>query len=62
MAYATLQNVYDIIGQAMTSATNTVVNGGAVPLWSFGKSKNPNTIPTDVVQQYLTFEIGRAHV
>jgi hypothetical protein len=55
MAYATLQNVYDIIGQAMTSATNSVVNGAAVPLWSFGKSKNANTIPDDVVYQYLTF-------
>lgn len=55
MAYATLQNVYDIIGQAMTTATATVANGSPVPLWTFGKTKNPNTIPIDVVNQYLTF-------
>jgi hypothetical protein len=39
MAYATLQHVYDIIGQALTSATASVVNGQPVPLWQFGKSK-----------------------
>jgi hypothetical protein len=55
MAYATTQDVYDIIAQAMTSATNTVVNGEPVPLWTFGKVKNNNSIPDTVVQQYLSW-------
>lgn len=55
MAYATLTQVYDIIAQAMTSATNSVVNGQPVPLWTFGKSKDKNVIPDDTVLQYITW-------
>jgi len=55
MAYATLQNVYDIIAQAVTSATAPVVNGQPVPLWQFGKSRNQNNIPEDTVYQYLSW-------
>lgn len=53
MPYATAQNVYDIIAQAMTSATANVVNGQPVPLWTFGKTKNNNSVPDSVVEQYL---------
>lgn len=55
MAYATLQNVYDIIGQALTSATAPVVNGQPVPLWQFGKSKSQNNVPEETVYQYLSW-------
>jgi hypothetical protein len=55
MAYATLQNVYDIIAQALTSATASVVNGQPVPLWQFGKSSNQNNIPPETVYQYLSW-------
>jgi phage gp36-like protein len=55
MAYANSQNVYDIIAQAMTSATSPVVNGQPVPLWTFGKAKSNNNIPDTVVEQYLSW-------
>jgi len=55
MAYTTLSLVYDILAQSMTSATNKIVNGQPVPLWSFGKSKDGNVIPDDVVLQYITW-------
>lgn len=55
MAYATPQNVYDIVAQALTSATSSVVNGQPVPLWTFGKTKSNNSIPDTVINQYLTW-------
>lgn len=55
MGYTTTQQVYDILAQALTSATNTVVNGQPVPLWRFGKSKDSNVISDDTVLQYITW-------
>jgi hypothetical protein len=55
MGYATTQQVYDILAQALTSATNSVVNGQPVPLWTFGKNKSNNSIPDDIVYQYITW-------
>jgi len=55
MAYATTTQVYDILAQALTSATNRVVNGQPVPLWTFGKSKDGNVISDDTVLQYITW-------
>lgn len=55
MGYATTQQVYDILAQALTSATNSVANGQPVPLWSFGKNKSSNSIPDEVVYQYITW-------
>lgn len=55
MAYATTQQVYNILAQALTSATNSVANGQPVPLWTFGKNKSGNSLPDDVVYQYITW-------
>lgn len=55
MAYTTTALVYDILAQSMTSATNRIVNGQPVPLWTFGKSKDGNVIPDDTVIQYITW-------
>jgi hypothetical protein len=55
MAYTTLNQVYSILAQALTSATNKVVNGQPVPLWRFGKDKDSNVIPDDVVYQYISW-------
>jgi hypothetical protein len=55
MAYTTPAQVYDILAQALTSATNRVVNGQPVPLWTFGKAKDSNSISDDTVYQYITW-------
>jgi hypothetical protein len=55
MGYATPQQVYDIIAQSLTSATNRVVNGQPVPLVNFGRAKDSNTIPDSVVYQTISW-------
>ncbi len=53
MGYCTPQLVDSILAQALTSATNLVVNGNKVPLIGFGNSRDPNTIPDTIVNQYI---------
>jgi len=55
MGYATRQNVYDILAQALTTATATTVNGQPVPLVNFGNTKSNNSISDDVVNQYISW-------
>lgn len=55
MGYATRQQVYNILSQGLTSATNPVVNGQPVPLWTFGKNKSNNSIPDTDVDQYIAW-------
>lgn len=55
MGYTTSKQVYDIIAQSLTSATNRVVNGQPVPLWTFGKSKDGNVVSDEIVLQYITW-------
>lgn len=53
MGYSTTALVDSILAQALTSATNSVVNGNKVPLVGFGNSRDPNTIPDALVNQYI---------
>lgn len=53
MGYSTTTLVDSILAQALTSATNSVVNGNKVPLVGFGNSRDPNTIPDALVNQYI---------
>jgi len=53
MAYATAQQVYEILAQALTTATSPVVNGQPVPLWRFGKERSSNVISDDTVNQSI---------
>tara|TARA_B100000614_G_scaffold262903_1_gene299859 strand:- start:26178 stop:26903 length:726 start_codon:yes stop_codon:yes gene_type:complete len=55
MGYATQQLVTDILAQALTSATSSVVNGNAVSLNSIGSVTNPNAISSDTINQYITW-------
>ena len=53
MGYATYKLVEQALAQALTSATNQVVNGNKVPLIGFGKSRDPNTVPIETINQYI---------
>jgi len=53
MGYANQQQVLDILGQSLTSATNTVVNGEALPLNSIGQVANPNALSFSVINQFI---------
>lgn len=53
MGYSNLKLVEQALAQALTSATNQVVNGNKVPLIGFGKSRDPNTVPIETVNQYI---------
>lgn len=53
MGYCNQRQIELILAQALTSATNRVVNGQMVDLARFGNSLDPNSIPTEVVNEYI---------
>ncbi len=55
MGYATSRQVYNILAQALTSATSKVVNGQPVPLVQFGKDSDGNTITDEIINQYISW-------
>lgn len=53
MGYCNQRQVESVLAQTLTSATNRVVNGAKVPLIGFGRSLDPNTVPTSVVDEFI---------
>jgi len=53
MGYATQQQILDILAQSMTSATNSITNGEALPLHSIGQVADANVLSASVIDQYI---------
>ena len=52
MGYADILDVENVLGQAMTTAKPDGTLG-RVPLTQIGRTRDPNSIPTEIVLQYL---------
>jgi hypothetical protein len=53
MGYCNQTQVESVLAQTLTSATNRVVNGSKVPLIGFGRSLDPNIVPTSIVDDFI---------
>jgi len=54
MGYCTLTEVERIVAQALTSATTSTLSGRG-DLLRVGKVLDKNTVPTDIIEQYIQF-------